>query len=284
MIIDPLKIVLFPGGCGGNFIADWLTLNESTMRDPKFQIDGKSSKESPIDGIDPGTGWWFDPRFKLGMIRNTSLFTDNEAQAVKDKIFKIAYRNTDVVLTHIVDSVGLSRLISQPAHYITIWPITNKFGWMKTIYHKNNVYDTAYHDNSINQFEHLLNYITMYDTEFEALDTYQGEVFDYGLLQDIDSLIDLYQRSNGRLPSDQKIDWAKRYIAQQFKPINPTVVGNLIDLIRETNTKDLFDLAILVYVYEKSNPGLKRIWSVDDVPDDPNLAFDFFTRNHMRYC
>ena len=265
-------------------MADWLTLNESTMRDPKFQIDGKSSKESPIDGIDPGTGWWFDPRFKLGMIRNTSLFTDNEAQAVKDKIFKIAYRNTDVVLTHIVDSVGLSRLISQPAHYITIWPITNKFGWMKTIYHKNNVYDTAYHDNSINQFEHLLNYITMYDTEFEALDTYQGEVFDYGLLQDIDSLIDLYQRSNGRLPSDQKIDWAKRYIAQQFKPINPTVVGNLIDLIRETNTKDLFDLAILVYVYEKSNPGLKRIWSVDDVPDDPNLAFDFFTRNHIRYC
>ena len=264
-------------------MADWLTLNESIMRDPEFQIDGNGSKESPIDGIDPGKGWWFDPRFKLGMISDTSLFTSNEAHAVEDKISKIPHRKTDVILTHITDSVGLSQLITQPAHYITIWPITNRFGWIKTIYHKNNVYDTAYYDNRINQFEHLLNYITMYDVGCATHDTYHGEVFDYGRLQDIDSLIELYQRSNGSLPSNLKIDWANRYIAQQFKPINPTPAPSLSDLIKETDPKDLFDLAILVYFYEKNNPALRRIWSVDDVPDDPLIALDFLRRNHMNY-
>lgn len=264
-------------------MADWLTLNESTMRDPGFQIDSKDAKESPINWIEDGKEWWFDPRFKLGMIKNTSLFTDNEAQAVKDKIFKIPYRNTDVILTHIIDSVGLASLILEPAHYITIWPITNRFGWIKTSYNKNKVTNTAYHDHRINQFEHLINFITMYDEGSQTLDLCHGEVFDYGRLQDIDSLIDLYKRSNGNPPSDEKIDWAMRYIDQQFKPINPSSIGNLGDLIKETNPTDLFDLAILVYVYEKNNPALRRIWSVDDVPDDPMIALDFLRHNHKNY-
>jgi hypothetical protein len=51
MIIDPLKIVLFPGGCSGNFIGDWLTLNESSMRDPQFQIDMIGAKDTPTTFI-----------------------------------------------------------------------------------------------------------------------------------------------------------------------------------------------------------------------------------------
>lgn len=283
MINEPLKIVMFPGGCSGHFMADWLTLNDELMRPAAFQIDNWKTGDSPIDVIKLPDPWYLEERFKLGMISDLSLLNDDEMEFLLNQIKRIPDRVSDVVYTHITDHDALSQLIPYSANYVIIWPHNNKFGWIKTAYHKNGVLDTSIIDPRIRLFEHLFNFISMYDQEFDKMKLRSSSSFDYANITNMEELVLLYRSINGFDPSESKILWAQKYIDQQFKAINECASLNYADLMDNVNPTDLFDLAVLVYQFEKNNPSLKRKWTIDDVPTDYNLALEFFEKNHLKY-
>jgi hypothetical protein len=216
-----------------------------------------------------------------------SLLSEQEIAALEKNIDKISYRETDVFISHITDQIRLSKIIPNPAHYVTIWPINNRFGWIKNTYHKNNVIDTSKHSDKICYFSHLYNFIEYFDLTFDQYHcrTFSSnQIFDFDKMQDINALTDLFRRMNSCEPSKNKIEWANAYISKQLKSLNPISFRKFDSLKYEIDPVDLFDVAVLLYVYEKHNKtNLTRMWSIDEIPDAPMEALDFITKNHMNY-
>ena len=274
MITDPLKIILFPGGCGGNFLADWLTLNEESMRPPNFQVDLKGVK-GRLKYITLSENWWVDERFPLGMVSHLSLLNSEEVEKVKTDIFDLNARTTDICITHITDLTGLQKLIELEAKYILIWPKTNQYGWIKNTWYKNQYVDKS-------QFYNMLYHIENYVDIFKTMIT-PSNFLDFGDILDLPILEKLYLEINGIEVSNYKKTWAKEYITKQFKRLDDISSQDYFEIRNAVNPCDLFDVAILLYLFKRNNNDV-GFWGTKyyDVPSNYMEALKFLDESHNK--
>jgi hypothetical protein len=278
MFSYPFKIILFPGGCGGNFLAEWLSLNDTILRPPNFQID-IDAYDNKFPTITLPGDWSADLRFPLGIVSDLSLMNDFELIKIKSDILKMKEYEGDVCISHITDIKRLKELINVDVKYIISWPLTNKFGWIKNTIYKNPLYDRIGHTFD-SHFRHISYYVNAFENIVQPPSEY---IFDFGDICNIDVLKILYLKINGKEANKTKIAWAKEYIGKQFQKLDDVKIDNYQKLRRIINPKDIFDVALLVYLFEKNNPYLRRIWAIDDLPSDFQGAIDFIDTNYNRY-
>ena len=59
----------------------------------------------------------------------------------------------------------------------------------------------------------------------------------------------------------------------------------MVDIVNFIKPADLYDLAILLFIYEKNHNTVdqNRNWTIDDLPTDINHAIDFLVTNSKNY-
>lgn len=279
MITEPYKIIVFPGGCSGNFLADWLTLNESTMRNPTYQIDAYDNSESLFRWI-RFSDQQAEADASVGLDLNS--ISEEDKSFLKERI-SIIKKNpvTDVTVTHITDD-RLRDMIDWPATYIKIWFKSDVYTSIRNNFFKDLVGYSITVDPRVSRFEHYLNYISyQYDSKINL--PIPPDSHDLVDILNIEYLKKIFAEINlGKQPSQNKINWAKEYLSKQ-RVIQLGDLTNYHELRERLQPKDTFDLAILLHAYETRNPSQRRIWSIDDIPDEYNAALDFLNSNHDRY-
>ena len=248
------------------------------MREPNFEID---ENVSPHNSINPLSEWVKKRQFSLGFINDYSLLDKEDVDYIKMDISAIHDRKTDVIKTNITDTKHLQKIIPDEARFITIWPHSNKFGWIKTNLYKG--FFKNQNNHKIDDFIYFYNIIKYVDRRFSHIVVNSKDTVDYGDLYNISFLKILFLKVNGEEASSKKIDWASEYIGKQFSRIDDSDLTNFGKLRRKIDPKDLFDVAVLLFLFERNNPHIKRNWTIKDIPNDFYPALAFLDENHKKY-
>jgi len=280
-------LIMFPQGGSGNFLANWLTDNDSIL-------DFRHMRWIDQSGININrhkVSIRFDDNLPsrymslCGIITDIDPILENEHQ--KDFFLRsITYSDrADVrlIITHIFDEERLINYLPYETRILKIWPLSNRFGFYKSALTKmfKSFLDDYEHKN-IGRFEHLYNTIEMYNNFFDTAPQ-PHDLIDYADLLDIDYLTSLHESLLGNLPSDTKRRWAEEYIANQPKSMCCDHESDYHEIRKDIYFDSLLDVAILLFIYEKNNPHLRRCWSIDDVPSDMESALVYIDQHSKDY-
>ena len=271
-----LKLISFPAGGSGHFLADFLTIN-SNLRDPSFRIDNSTTKNPTQAFLSSGISE-----------QNRNLVEFDESEKLKTNLQTIIDANVSTVLTHFSKLSFLSDSLPEGTWVKKIYPLTNIFGLIKNTYFKKSEAEkTSY------QFVDELAFkidmaFTKINESYAILKTdteISENIIDFGKLYDIEFLKELYYSVNGFYPDDVTINWAEKYIDMQFNPIDDMSDTDFTKICNSVNPKDYFDVAVCLFIYEKNNNTIdvNRLWSIDDIPNTVNDALVFLTNNSKNY-
>lgn len=251
------KIILFPAGASGNFLSAFLTT--SVHVEPQFRIDLVKTVPGAIS-IPPN----------LEQIKHA-----------------IATDRHQTILSH-YSAVSELREYSDRHWVRKIYPRTNVFGWLKNVFYKKQ---------QIEQVDYTqADMLTRFDSLFENIkdfyfmlksdtDRPTDLTIDFGNITDLDYLTELYIDANGNEPNSEKKQFAQSYIDIQHPAVNDSDCLNMEDIVKLINPRDLDDLVILLFMYEKNHKTIdqNRLWSIDDLPTDIDRAVDFLVDNSKKY-
>jgi len=266
------QVILFHAGASGNFLANFLVVDKKLLK-PQFRID------------------WQQSNTNITFVGNSSsvdrrtVFFD---KTVLDKIRNILEQGThQIILSHYL-AVSQLRDIKKDVWLRKIYPKTNIFGLIKNInFKKQNLEFTDYSG---------ADFRTRVDQAFMVIDDHYQMIqedqdfpddltIDFGLLYNIQYLTDLFESIHGFSPDQLKIDWAQTYISQQFDTVSDCDYKDMQQIIDHVNPKDFFDVALVLFIYEKNHNTIdqNRLWTIDHLPDNINDALAFFITNSVKY-
>jgi hypothetical protein len=252
------KIILFPAGASGHFLATFLSLDATKML-PNARID-------------------------LGQTLPLSIFIDNDLNKIKHAI---EHDTNQTILSHFLNISQLSEF--QNTHWIRkIHPHTNFFGFCKNVYYKKQQTEFVDWEQAgfIQRFDAMFEnlYRCYFDTRNDP-DCPSEVTIDFGKLNDIELLKKIFYEVNQIVPSDKKLDFAEQYINNQYATINDCDFLDINDIINHIQPKDLYDLVILLFIYEKNHKTIdkNRIWTIDNMPRNINDALKFLVENSKNY-
>ena len=281
---------MFPAGASGNFLANWLTPDEDSLMAPNYKIDSVDNTNPYRRALYLGEGYETQPWsifngtvFDLTRLNLDSVYWIEYLRQIEE----IKTSGRPIIITHILDEVTIRKHLGD-ATYITIWPYTNIFGYIRSTINKNTLFNLTQSERENINIEILLRMIDNRINEYENFSKFRftnSKMLDYGKIYEIDYLKDIYIEIIGKSPSPARTKWAERYIAKQGKPIIDTEISDYEGLKKQIDPQSLIDLSILLYLYEKNNPKMRRCWTIDDVPLDFKSAADFLYKNrHNYYC
>ena len=220
------KIILFPAGASGNFLAAFLTTGKNLVN-AQYRID-------------------------LGQTVSSAIFVDSDLDQIKDTVIN-DYHQT--ILSHYRNVSDLREFQSQ--YWLRkIYPCTNLFGWLKNVFYKKQQIEKV----DVSRAEMLVQFDFMFENmkHFyfwlkEDTDCPENLTIDFGKIKNIDYLIDLYVDANGQHPDDEKINFAVEYINVQSPTIDDCDYLDIEDIVDLINPQDLYDVAALLFIYEKNN-------------------------------
>jgi len=252
------KIILFPAGASGNFLAAFLTAG-NTLINPQYRID-------------------------LGQTVSSSIFVDPDLDQIKDAVIN---DNHQTILSHYRNVSDLREF--QSRHWLRkIYPCTNLFGWLKNVFYKKQQIEKVDVSQAamLTQFDFMFeNMKHFYFWLKEDTDCPEDLTIDFGKIKNIDYLIDLYVDVNGHRPDASKINFAVDYTNIQGPTVDDCDYLDIEDIVNSINPQDLYDLATLLFIYEKNNNTIdcNRLWTIDDLPVDINHAIEFLIDNSKKY-
>jgi len=281
--------IMFPAGCSGNFLANWLTPDDDALMEPNYQLDSVVNTNPYRVSLNIGGSYENQPWSKSlgGAIMDLTGIIDSDSiywQEFLNVIHDVKESSKPIIVSHILDEATIRSYLGEDWIYITIWPYSNQFIWIKSYINKNVIASMSEDEKKALDFERLFNIVSFsYKTWISQhkQPIKNSKIIDYGDITDIYYLRRLHEEVLGEKPSYFKIKWAEKYISLQGKPITDfTNYKRIKELINPTS---LVDLAMLTFIFEMNNPRLKRIWSIDDVPHDFDSAADFLYSNHNNY-
>jgi len=267
------KVILFPAGASGNFLASLLTTGTISVL-PNSRIDLGQTISSAV--------------LVTGEHSPDSKFNDFESDiCLKNIKDAVMYDQRQVILSHYQQVTKLREFES--TNWIKkIVPGTNIFGWIKNIVYKKQYVEMIDLTKAGFQYQvdgNLMNLRTWYDLNLQDNDTPADMTIDFGRMYDITYLADLYKSANGSLPDDLRIKFAEEYISKQFPPLNDCDSKSMIDIIEHVNPKDPFDIATVLFIYEKNHNTIdcNRLWTIDNLPNTIPKCIEFLINNEQNY-
>ena len=252
------KIILFPAGASGHFLAAFLTVGKLFVK-PQYRID-------------------------VGQTVTSAIFVPSDLKKIKNEITNGAHQT---VLSHYNDVSHLSDFKNQ--HWIRkIYPHTNTFGWLKNVFYKKQQVEFV----DFTQAEMLVQLDAMIENMKEFYFMLKNETdcpadltVDFGKITDLNYLTDLHIDANGHCPDEEKIEMAKKYIELQGRPIDNCDSLSMEELADKIAPRDLYDLAILLFMYEKNHNTVdqNRLWTINHIPVDVDQAVEFLVKNSKNY-
>jgi len=266
------QVILFHPGSGGNFLANFLIVDKNLLR-PQFRIDWSQTNSNIVF-----VG-------NISAVDRRTVFFDH---TLLDSICEILKQGThQIILSHYL-AVDQLRNVGQDIWVKKIYPKTNIFGLIKNIHFKKE--SLEFIDYSAADFK------TRVDQAFIIIDNNYQKIsqdtecpddltIDFGLLYNIEYLVDLFQSVHGFPPDKIKIDWAKTYIDQQFAICNDCDCTDMQQIIDYIQPKDFFDVAVVLFIYEKNHNTIdqNRLWTIDNLPNDINDALEYLVTNSKKY-
>ena len=251
------KIILFPAGASGHFLAEFLTIGD-TFVIPQNRLD-------------------------LGQRLSSAIF----APGLSNIKSAIVNDNRQVILSHYS---GISDLLEfQDQHWLKkIRPQTNLFGWTKNVFYKKQQIEKVFYSQAtmLQQFDMMFeNLKDFYFQIKEDLDCPPELMLDFGKFSDINYLTKIYQDANQSEPPEKKILFAQAYIDAQGPAINDCNYTDMLDIVNLIKPKDIYDLVILLFIYEKNNNTIdqNRNWTINDLPNNIDDALEFLLTNSKNY-
>lgn len=266
-------ILFYPGG-SGQFLSQFLS-HDWDKSEAKLRLDTGIINELQAQDR------------QVYMIAGKSYDRWNEED--RNKICEMLENgNNQIILSHHLN-ISDFRKYSNEVWTRKIFPKTNVFGMIK--------------NNQLKKYDlELTNYTTtnlgtrvdniflimheLYKDLRGDKDTPDDLTIDFGMLYDIDFLIDQHKDVHGYRPHDEKIAWAEKYIELQFEPIEDCDYKDIDQLIEYIQPKDPFDVALLIYLYEKNNDTIdigRLGWSIDKLPNSIDDAVLYIKENSKRY-
>ena len=270
------KIILFAAGTGGNFLANWLLVDNDLLPNPSFRIDKVQQTTDRIQFISGHRG------------QVDSRLNDFDSEQCLRALVDWLYNSqAQIALSHYRQIYQLQPYVDQ-AWIRKIHPVTNIFGCLKNICYKKQ------HQDWINYSQTPFSY--QFDQIFEGLkdwyfklttdtDSPEDLLIDFGKLYNIDYLNNLFVEANGIEPDSVKIFWAQQYLEKQYTIMDDCDYLDLQQIINHINPTDVFDLAVVLFIYEKNNKTIdsNRLWSINNLPNTVEEGIDFFLENSRRY-
>ena len=251
------KIILFPAGASGHFLGEFLTIGKTFVL-PQQRID-------------------------LGQSLSSAIFV-SDLEHIKDVVINTSHQ---VILSHYSNISDLEEFKDQ--YWLRkVYPKTNLFGWTKNVFYKKQQIEKVNYSQAtmLQQFDSMfLNLEDFYFQIKQDTDCPADLTIDFGQILNLDFLIDLYREANNEEPDDEKKMFAQSYINQQGPVINDCDYTNITDIINLNKPMDLYDLAILLFIYEKNHNTIdqNRNWTINDLPTDVNRAVEFLVSNAKNY-
>lgn len=251
------KIILFPAGSSGQFLAEFLTIGKTFVL-PQYRID-------------------------LGQTLSSAIY----ATHLDDIKQQVTNGHHQVVLSHYSNVSNLLEFKNQ--HWLRkIYPHTNLFGWIKNVFYKKQLIENVDYSqaSALHQFDVMFENLKDFYVQIKQDTDYPLELtIDFGKILNLDYLIELYQEANSQTPPKEKTEFAQSYIHRQGKIINDCDCKDMIDIVKLINPTDLHDLCILLFIYEKNHNTVdqNRNWTIQDLPTDIDHAVDFLVGNSKNY-
>jgi len=258
MKIYQKKIILFPAGASGNFLASFLTTGNSYTK-AQYRVD-------------------------LGQFNSSAIFAPSNLEKIKNIIVNDEHQT---ILSHYNNISDLREFENQ--HWLRkIYPHTNTFGWLKNVFYKKQNIEFV----EFTQADMLVQFDAMFENmkDFyfvlkQDTDCPEDLTIDFGKIKDISYLTELYIEANADEPDHEKITFAQSYIDMQGKPIDDTDCLNMEELASMINPQDLYEVVTLLFIYEKNHKTLdqNRLWTINHIPTNINHAVDFLISNSKNY-
>lgn len=251
------KIILFSAGASGHFLGEFLTTGNTFVL-PKERID-------------------------LGQTLSSAIFAE-DLDGIKDTFLNTQYQ---VILSHYGEISKLAEFKDQ-VWLKKIYPQTNLFGWAKNVFYKKQQIEKVNYSrtNTLHQFDSMFSNLQEFYFQIKQdQDLPPDQIIDFGQILNLDYLVELYRDANNAEPPEEKKLFARAYIEKQGRVINDCEYTNMVDIVNFIKPADLYDLAILLFIYEKNHNTVdqNRNWTIDDLPTDINHAIDFLVTNSKNY-
>lgn len=263
-----IKIILFPPGGSGHFLAKFLDTDETKLKLPMFRQDS-------IQVANPRQVF-------LNLLNQTQ-----EQVLSKLDVVVATATNIEIILSHQTEMLELFADHLPNAWIRKIYPVTNMFGLIKNnIFKKRETEYVSYQ--YVDDFNILVDYAFLnINEQYQQYtsDTARNHIIDFGLLYNIEYLTNLFIEANHASPSNIKLNFAKEYISKQYPIINDTDSKDFNNIINHVNPTDYFDVAVCLYIYEKNHNTIdrNRNWSINNIPNTIDQALVFLSNNSKNY-
>jgi hypothetical protein len=258
MNISRKKVILFHPGASGHFLSEFLANDDDGILKPQFRLDFMQQSNSAVFASD------------LPTIRNLIV------NGLRDTI--LSHEMNIEQLSDLADNLWIKK----------IYPCSNLFGLIKNIVFKKQQVEIIDWSSS--------HYLQQFDGYFENISNWYSrlsqdpcpvpeQLIDFGQLYNIDYLASVHESYHGKSPNLNKINFAQDYIKKQFLPINDTTSTDINKIIQQVNPSSLFDLAVVLFIYEKNYNTVdqNRMWTIDSLPGDLDSAVSFLIGNAKNY-
>lgn len=261
------KIILFPAGTSGNFLASFLTTTDVQLS-PNFRIDWNQANKA-IDFIGPRK---FDRYNESAYLESVNQWVQQE----KGHTMISHYLGISNLLKY--NDICWIRKIVSGKHILS---------HCKNVFYKKQELEFVSYQTTMPVLVDgmMMNIGDFYNQHKLDYDRPDGYLIEFSKLQNIEYLIELYTEVNQAPPSLQQINWAEEYISKQFclyEYPTSTVMSDIVSLIKP---KDTFDVAAVLFTYENNwnTVDQNRLWSIDDLPNSVEDAVQFLLSNERNY-
>lgn len=261
------KMILFPAGTSGNFLAQFLSTFNDTP-DPNFRIDW-NQKSRAVDYIGPkGTN---------GSSEIDFLSTVDQWVQEENKHTMISHYRQISNLLKYSDRCWIKKIV--PGNYV--------LNYCKNVFFKKQTLETVSYNTSIADLVDgmFMNIVDFYNQEVNDTDRPNGHTVEFYNLYNTDYLVSLYKEVNGVVPDTERINWAQLYIDKQFRMYKYPTAKSMQEIIDQINPQDEFDIAAVLFAYENNwkTVDRNRLWTIDNLPSSIDGCIEFLLNNAQKY-